>query len=84
MQQLYTSDLTASQWQGTEKLISVKRKSIWPLQRIVEAIFYMTKNGVVWRDLPQGFPAWQTVYRSGAPVVLQKVGQRRYVAADCQ
>ena len=22
----------------------------------------MTKNGVVWRDLPVGFPAWQTVY----------------------
>lgn len=62
MQQLYTSDLTASQWQGIEKLILVKRKSIWPLQRIVEAIFYVTKNGIVWRDLPEGFPAWQTVY----------------------
>ncbi len=22
----------------------------------------MTKNGIVWRDLPEGFPAWQTVY----------------------
>ena len=62
MQQLYTSDLTASQWKGIEKLILVKRKSIWPLQRIVEAIFYVTKNGIVWRDLPQDFPTWQTVY----------------------
>lgn len=62
MQQLYTSDLTASQWQGIEKLICVNRKSVWPLQQIVAAIFYVTKNGIVWRDLPEGFPAWQTVY----------------------
>ncbi|MGA0557204.1 IS5 family transposase [Larkinella sp. VNQ87] len=62
MQQPYTSDLTASQWQGIEKLITVKRKSIWPLQQIVEAIFYLTKNGIIWRDLPERFPPWQTVY----------------------
>lgn len=62
MQKPYTSDLTTSQWQGIEKLIEVKRKSTWPLQRIVEAILYLTKNGIVWRDLPEGFPPWQTVY----------------------
>lgn len=62
MKQPYSSDLTASQWQGIEKLICVKRKSIWPLQRILEAIFYLTKNGIIWRDLPEGFPPWQTVY----------------------
>lgn len=62
MQQPYTSDLTASQWQGIENLIGVKRKSIWSLQLILEAVFYVTKNGVIWRDLPAGFPPWQTVY----------------------
>ena len=47
------------------------------LNRTAEAaIFYVTKNGIVWRDLPEGFPTWQTVYRSGAPVVLQKMGER--------
>ena len=62
VQQSYSSDLTASQWQGIEKLICVKRKSIWPLKHIVEASFYLTKNGIIWRDLPEGFPPWQTVY----------------------
>ena len=90
MQQLYTSDLTASHgaaravaryrsgepsknsFRSNEKVFGLFSES---LNRTAEAaIFYMTKNGVVWRDLPQGFPAWQTVYRSGAPVVLQKVG----------
>jgi putative transposase len=28
----------------------------------VEAILYLTKNGVTWRDIPATFPPWQTVY----------------------
>jgi putative transposase len=58
----YSTDLSPAQWQRIEKLIEVKRRSKWALQRIFEAILYVTKNGVVWRDLPSDFPAWQTVY----------------------
>lgn len=58
----YSTDLSPAEWQRIEKLLEVKRRSKWPLQRIVEAIFYVTKNGCVWRDLPLDFPAWQTVY----------------------
>jgi transposase len=25
------------------------------------AIFYLTKSGIIWRDLPEGFPPWQTL-----------------------
>ncbi|QJW91114.1 transposase [Spirosoma taeanense] len=28
----------------------------------MEAIFYLTKKGSTWRDLPDRFPPWQTVY----------------------
>lgn len=28
----------------------------------MNGIFYMVKNGCVWRALPHDFPAWQTVY----------------------
>ena len=62
MQQPYTTSLTTTQWEGIEKLIDVQRKSIWSLRIVVEAIFYLTKNNVTWRDLPQEFPCWQTVY----------------------
>jgi transposase len=51
-----------SQRRTVEKLICVKRKSVWPLQRVLEAIFYLTKNCIIWRDLPEVFPPWQTVY----------------------
>lgn len=36
------------------------RKHGW--RTILNAMFYVVKNGCVWRALPQDFPAWQTVY----------------------
>ncbi len=58
----YSTDLSLSQWQRISGLFKVQRRSKWNLQRIVEAIFYVSKNGCVWRDLPQEFPPWATVY----------------------
>jgi putative transposase len=58
----YSSDLSAKGRQVIQKIIYVQRKSKWDLQEIVNAIFYLTKNGCMWRDLPGEFPPWQTVY----------------------
>lgn len=58
----YSSDLSAQGWQVIQKVVHVQRKSKWDLQGIVNAIFYLTKNGCMWRDLPGEFPPWQTVY----------------------
>ena len=33
-----------------------------PMRRIVDAIFYVLRNGVTWRALPSDFPPWETVY----------------------
>ena len=38
------------------------RKRKYSLKTIVNAIFYVTKTGVQWRNLPLDFPAWQLVY----------------------
>jgi putative transposase len=48
----YSSDLSAKGWQVIQKVLHVQRKSKWNLQEIVNAIFYLTKNGCMWRDLP--------------------------------
>ena len=32
-----------------------------PMRRIVDAAFYVLRNGVTWRALPPDFPPWQTV-----------------------
>ena len=58
----YTTDVSARGWQAIEKIIPVQRRSKWCLREIVNGIFYVTKNGCVWRDLPGDFPPWQTVY----------------------
>jgi transposase len=33
-----------------------------PMRKIVDAIFYVLRNGVPWRALPRDFPPWETVY----------------------
>jgi len=58
----YSSDLSAKSWQFIKKIIHVQRTSKWNLQEIVNVVFYLTKNGCMWRDLPGEFPPWQTVY----------------------
>jgi putative transposase len=58
----YSSDLSAKGWQVIQKIIHVQRISKWDLHEVVNGIFYLTKNGCTWRDLPGEFPPWQTVY----------------------
>jgi transposase len=58
----YTSDLDLASWQRIESLITVRRRSKWPLQEVVNGILYVLKNGCGWRDLPGEFPCWNTVH----------------------
>lgn len=62
MKKRYSSDISDRGWQVTKNLIPCQRQSKWNLREILNAIFYVTKNGCVWRDLPIHFPCWQTVY----------------------
>ena len=62
----YPSDLTRPQWRRLKELIPQSRKYGRPrkydLKEILNAIFYIVKNGCLWRYLPEGFPHWKTVY----------------------
>lgn len=58
----YTSDLDLADWQRIEPLITVRRRSKWPLQEVLNGILYVLKNGCGWRDLPGEFPCWNTVH----------------------
>jgi len=58
----YSSDLSGHDWQQLEPLLVVRRRGKWPLVEVVNAIFYVLKNGCVWRDLPGDLPPWGTVY----------------------
>lgn len=40
----------------------MRRRSKWPLEEVVNGIWYVLKNGCGWRDLPGKFPCWNTVH----------------------
>jgi putative transposase len=62
----YPSDLTDAQWLLLEPWIPPARPGGRPrktdMREVVNAIFYLTREGCSWRALPQDFPPWRTVY----------------------
>lgn len=63
----YPSDLTDSEWKFIEPLLPAKSVIGHPrkvdFREIVNAIFYLQREGISWRGLPGDFPPWQTVYK---------------------
>lgn len=66
----YTTDLSDAEWKVLEPLLhkALSRQEVrgrppeLPLREVVDAIRYVLRNGVQWRDLPCDMPAWQSVY----------------------
>src|SRR5215217_7728158 len=62
----YPSDLTDAQWAVLEPWIPPPRPGGRPrktdMREVVNAIFYLTREGCSWRALPHDFPPWKTVY----------------------
>ena len=58
--------LTDAMWARLEPLLpdrTPRRGGRWSEHReVVEAIIWRFRTGSPWRDLPAGFPAWQTVW----------------------
>jgi len=65
-QQGYPTDLNDTEWAQIAPYLpearatGAPRKHSW--RSLLNAMFYVVKNGCVWRALPHDFPAWQTVY----------------------
>lgn len=62
----YPTDLADAQWKRIESLVPKPKSGGRPAsvdrREIVNAIFYVVRNGCTWRALPHDFPRWQTVY----------------------
>jgi putative transposase len=62
----YDSDLADDEWELVRPFIPLHPpcgNQPWISKReIVNAIFYINKQGCTWRGMPHDFPAWQTVY----------------------
>jgi transposase len=69
-QRRYPTDLTDEQWAELEPLLPVMlcdtplggRPEKHHRRTMIDAIFYVTDNGIKWRALPADFPPWKTVH----------------------
>jgi putative transposase len=62
----YPSDLTDAQWHLLEPLLPAAKPGGRPrttdLRAVLNALFYLNREGCSWRALPHDFPPWRTVY----------------------
>jgi putative transposase len=62
----YPSDLTDAQWQLLQPLLPAAKPGGRPRQtdvrEVLNALFYLNREGCTWRALPHDFPPWRTVY----------------------
>ncbi len=59
-------DLTNAEWRRLEPLLPPggQRGGRWAdHRRVVNGVLYRTRTGVQWRDLPERFGPWLTVYK---------------------
>jgi transposase len=64
-EQLKRHDLTDAQWALLEPLMPAQPRQghRWSDHRLImDGVFYRTRTGTPWRDLPERFGPWQTVY----------------------
>ena len=66
----YPTDMTDEQWAELEPALPVmlcdtelggRPEKHWR-RTMIDAVFYVTDNGIKWRALPADFPPWKTVY----------------------
>jgi putative transposase len=62
----YPTDLNDKEWRVIAPLMpkakSTGRPRLHAWRDILNAIFYVTKNGCLWKALPHDFPPWKSVY----------------------
>lgn len=62
----YPTDLNDNEWSVIAPLMpkanSTGRPRVHSWREVLNAIFYVTKNGCLWKALPHDFPPWKSVY----------------------
>jgi transposase len=63
----YPSDLNDTQWAEIEPLLPLRRdergaKACHSRRELINAILYVTREGISWSALPHDFPPYKTVY----------------------
>ena len=54
--------LTDSQWENIKEYLPIQRKRKYDLRQVVDSILCILRIGSQWRNLPECFPPWNSVY----------------------
>jgi transposase len=55
-------ELSDPQWNAISPFFDLKRRRKLDLRQVVNALLYINRTGVQWRNLPPHWPHWQAVY----------------------
>lgn len=55
------NELTDSQWEIIKDFLPVQRKRKYDLREILNAILFLHRTGIQWRNLPPNWPNWRIV-----------------------
>jgi transposase len=61
----YGSDLTDAQWSVLQPMLPKPKPRGRPptdRRRVINAILYVVKGGIQWRQMPSDFPPWKTIH----------------------
>jgi transposase len=83
-------DLSDEEWSVLEPLMPKSRKSARPDdRRIINAIFYVSRTGIPWRDLPERYGRYTRAYNRSLfscriNSYLDILYDRRFPQPDCE
>jgi transposase len=86
-------ELTDEEWEQIESLLPVKvpgrpGRPAKPMREMLNGIIWITRSGAPWRDLPEHFGPWETVYTRFRQLVdngsLALIFQQLNMDADMQ
>ena len=79
-------DLTNEQWARLEPLLPTGKKSgrplKWTKRQLINGIRWRTRTGAPWRDVPQRYGPWQTIY--GLFRRWQRDGTWQHISPSCR
>lgn len=63
----YSTDLKDEEWEAIAPLLPVRRdnrgaKAIYTRRELLNAMFYVVRQGIAWEALPHDFPPYKTAY----------------------
>ena len=56
------TELTDSQWEVMKEVFNHQRKRKHNLREVVNALLFILRTGIQWRNLPRNYPKWTIIY----------------------